>query len=511
MANKCDQCSYTAAFRCMIRRHQTWVHSDQRPWECSFSDCRFRTKSEQILIEHKRKHETSVELRLPYSCAVVNCNYRAGVKSSLDRHIWAKHTSGRTRDVPCPICPMKFYMESSLQEPIQTHTKEKRYSCDQCKFTSHSYGSLTYHKKTVHDKVRVRTHKCTFTGCSFSFSSSSYLKTHLQTHSADPSIRRPHPCDFTDCTYRASTKAGLRSHVHAHHDPKRTREHDCPLCRKSFYTKANVKAHINKIHTNEKAHKCSACPYATQSPTYIQQHFQRVHAGQAPEKKLKCDSCDYRSSDSCELRLHKMTIHSDVRRFKCTNEDCNYKTNYPPALRRHLRTHEDNPEKRYPFACSFPGCDFRRRATDEIKCHEQKHQNSKLELKCKLCPTRSYPDKNSLNFHERVAHIRRSYQCSVCSYAGLTRLNLEEHARECHRDQISSGDHKDGAETATRRWKRKHKSAAVVAESKQVWDRSVNICSHCSFEGHDRESILQHSIVHRVPLVLLQTLRLQIM
>ena len=511
MSHKCDQCPYTAKSGRMIRRHKTWIHSDQKPWKCPFPDCDHRTKTEEALLVHKRKHETSIELRRPYPCTFDNCGYRAGVKASLDRHIWAKHSPNRTKGWNCPICPKEFHSEYGLQTHIQTHTKEKRYNCDQCKFTTHCRSSMSYHVKAVHDKVRTR--KCTFAGCSYSFSSSSQLKKHLQTHSADPSIRRPLPCNFADCAYRAASSTDLKRHFTVRHDPSRAKGSACPMCPKSFYSNLNLRAHIRSAHTNEKLYRCSKCDYETKFCASLNDHCKRIHGGRAPEKKNQCNSCDFRCSNKSTLRLHKMTTHSDVRRFKCTSSDCNYKTNTAPHFKRHLLTHEDDPQKRYPFLCSFPGCDFRRRATDEIKCHEQKHQNSKLQLKCDLCPHRSYPDQSSLNFHQRIAHIKKSFQCSLCSYSGLTRLNLEKQSHKCRQDQNSSGsDQQERPARAMRRWERKHKDGRTTAGGGKLVPSTASFGSHyCSFASDDRASLLQHSILHRVPVVLLQYLRLQIM
>ena len=476
-------------------------------YEHCFLDCDYRTKTEEALISHTRKHETSIELRLPYPCAVVNCKYRAGSKTSLNLHVWAKHTSGKASDVQCPISPLKFYWKSSLQEHIQTHTKEKKYNCDQYKFTSHCRRFISYHVKAVHENVKA--HKCTLPGCSFSTLTQTHLNKHLQTHSVDPLVGRPLPCDFPDCDYRASAITDLRRHTVVRHNPTRTRDHPCTLCAKSFYSTLSLKCYIRSVHSKEKVYRCSECEYETKFCGSLKLHTKRVHEGVPPEKKFNCDTCHYRCAEKMNLQNHKMTAHSDIRRFKCTNCNCDYKTNYLAAFSRHLRTHEEDPGKRYPFACSFPVCDFRRRAADEIKSHEQRHQVSKVQLKCKLCPNRTYPDRISLNFHERIAHIKKSYECSTCSYSGLTRLNLEEHTRECHKEQASSDDNQERKGIAIRRWERKHKNGKAIAGG-ETRTSSVFFCSHCGFEADNKDSLLHHSIVHRFPVVLLKILRLQI-
>ena len=448
MSAKCDQCPYTSCSSSDIRRQIIWTHSDQRPWKCLFQECALWFKTEYALIRHKRKHEASLELRRPHPCNHDNCNYRAGSTGSLKLHVWTKHTAGRTRDIKCPICPKIFCSQLSIKEHIRTHTREKQYGCDQCNFKTHCHRSISIHGKTVHEGTKD--HKCTFSGCSFSAARHSNLGNHLRTHSTDPKVQRPFPCRFPNCTYRTSSKGNLTSHVTARHDPSRTREYSCPLCPKSFYDKTNMRAHINTAHTREKVKK----------------------------------------------------------RFKCTTAYCKYKTNYQPSFRSHLLTHEDDPEKRYPFPCSFPGCDFRRRGTYEIKHHEQKHQNSNRQLKCKLCPSRSYSDKNSLSFHEKIAHARESHQRPMCSFSELTRMLFDEHTSECHQGDISSGQH--GLARMRAASQRERKSEDTVNTCGKTVG-SAFCCRGCSFKGSDRKLLRQHSMVHRVAVVRIQAVRLEIM
>ena len=95
--------------------------------------------------------------------------------------------------------------------------------------------------------------------------------------------------------------------------------------------------------------------------------------------------------------------------------------------------HEQGPERQFPVACSFPGCDFRRRVVEEIKLHERGHWTLKVKLKCEICPTKfGYPDKNSLLFHKYLRHNAIPFKCSMCVYGVLHKSALSHHIRDRH-------------------------------------------------------------------------------
>ena len=133
---------------------------------------------------------------------------------------------------------------------------------------------------------------------------------------------------------------------------------------------------------------------------------------------------------------HKLTIHSDVRKFRCDSPGCNYKTNYARVFRNHVLIHEKDLEKKYPVVCRFPACDYRRRSRGELKLHEQVHENSEIQLNCELCPDMKYPDENSLHFHKWMCHGGKSYECSYCDYAVHELRYLAVHVNTSHKDRL---------------------------------------------------------------------------
>lgn len=322
--------------------------SARRPWKCTHPGCGYLTKANSELVRHNWKHETILQLKKPSPCTFENCDYRAMGTGSLKRHVWAAHTPGRTREFACPICPARFYWKSSMQVHIRSHTKERQYSCNQYKFRTHNRQYISHHTNSVHEGLKP--YKCTFSGCNFSKAHRSWSKIHLQRHESDPAIRTPFACDFPGCDYRSVSGIGLRGHVRVKHNSERNRDSElsreflCPLCSKPFYSMKAVKAHINRLHTNEETYYCSKCEFRTKFSSSLKSHDVQVHGGKPPDgNKLKCEKCGRPYSTARGLQIHRLTFHSEERRFKCTNNGCNYKTNCQSALKLHLLIHEEKP------------------------------------------------------------------------------------------------------------------------------------------------------------------------
>ena len=254
---KCDKCSYSAPRKATVLSHQRSVHSDVRPWACTFPGCNYKAKRKYRLVEHNFTHTTELKARKLHACTHENCQFRATTLYTLRKHIIAKHTPGRTRDLQCPLCSSKFYRKSHLVGHVSRHTKEKRFKCDFCEFTGFNREAVNLHAKAVHKKLKDL--QCAFPGCNFRTAQSGHLKVHRQQHDPDPAVQRPFPCHFPNCDYRASTSVILRSHTRARHDKSRSKTFICPMCSKSYFTKYEMTVHVKLVHARENKYNCDHC------------------------------------------------------------------------------------------------------------------------------------------------------------------------------------------------------------------------------------------------------------
>ena len=522
MSAKCDQCSFTAPYDYNIKSHKLWNHSDHKPFGCTYPGCSYRTKGKSALNVHKRIHETDMKLRKPYPCTFDNCEYRGAQQIALTSHLKAKHSPGRTKDMECPLCPSKFYRESYLKEHIQLHTKETEYTCIHCDFKTPLKRLLNDHLKNIHENSKK--FACSFPGCNFRTGYASNLKAHcLRRHDRDPAVRRPFPCSFPTCSYRAGSVLCLKIHIRAMHNPERKKEVTCPMCDKEFYNAAGLRAHIRHIHSHETIYYCKDCEFSSRYTRILNAHYQRVHRNGA-EKPFKCEYCAHRSLEKRGIANHVRTVHSTDKKFKCTSPGCSFKTNEFAFYKRHLLSHEEDPNKRYPLACTVPTCDFRCRLNPQMKIHMELHQKSKLIFECTRCDNKHYPDKKSLRFHTTIRH-RKSYKCSMCDYFVFQKAILAKHYNKNHLPSFirvqktykcSKCDFQ-GKKTGCidRHVKRRHREL-ISSEQTDQYESGYSThcsfqCSICNYSTTDDHDVVKHSVIHRIPVVRLHRVHLLIL
>ena len=455
--DQCDQCCFSSNIRANVKRHKLEVHRSLKTLMCNFPGCNYRTNRSERLKLHKRKHETSLELRRPFACAFENCDYRAAEKKTLGSHVHVNHTPERTRDFKCPLCPSRFYSKHRLRRHIPCHAPERHLKCSHCNHTTHNKFSLENHERTVHEKSTM--YFCSLTTCKFRTVHRSDLKAHERTH--NPEAGRLFQCTFPDCAFRAAKKWNLKKHISGHYETERSQALSCPLCSKNFSCKSSLHVHIRGVHTKEKCYRCKECSFATPSARNLKKHCESRHEEGNPRQQV----------------------------FKCHIASCLFQSNFSHNLKNHMLCHEQDPERRWPFQCPFKGCDYRRSTKRELAPHERHHSTSRTSLKCELCPRKYYPDSVSLGFHRFLCHNDGRYTCSVCKYPAYSASNLTNHVNICHngRPRAKIGQARTFGNTGTDSFR----------------------CQICGHKASDELSVLVHSASHRVPIVLLNKFTLE--
>ena len=177
----------------------------QSAQNCSLLGCKYKTRTEEQLKNHRRRHN------LPeISCNIKGCRYTSKCKTKMQRHIDGRHNSSRKKKIECPLCPNMFYTLESMQGHVRIHTNEKAWRCSLCRSEFAVEDGLRQHRVSVHgESVKFKEYpklKCEL--CPFTTNFPDRLTRHLSVHCTD----RPYLCTYTGCKYRGKRKDALKNH-----------------------------------------------------------------------------------------------------------------------------------------------------------------------------------------------------------------------------------------------------------------------------------------------------------
>jgi len=197
-------------------------------------------------------------------------------------------------------------------------------------------------------------------------------------------------------------------------------ELQCSICLKEFDKTKNLMRHL-KLHSNIKSYKCTFqdCSMAYSRSDHLKRHL--ISHSSNP-KPFKCDSCILRFSNKSHLNRH-IKLH-------------NLPKEHIKKGRKERKADDNIKDKSSNANCFFPYCNFKSSNQRRLIHHiNHKHNRTKI-LSSKVCFSNK---RNSLN--ERYKHLISSnklnnqmFKCEInnCGKIYSSKYNLSIHVKSYH-------------------------------------------------------------------------------
>ncbi|KAM6919016.1 zinc finger and BTB domain-containing protein 41 [Xenentodon cancila] len=271
---KCAICSKMFSRRPHLQEHMI-LHTQDRPFKCSFCDEYFRSRFARL--KHQEKHHLG-----PFPCEI--CGRQFNDTGNKKRHIECTH--GGKRKWTCFVCGKSVRERTTLREHLRIHSGEKPHLCSICGQSFRHSSSYRLHLRVHHDDKRYECDECGKT-----FIRHDHLTKHQKIHSGE-------------------------------------KAHQCEECGKCFRRHDHLTVHYKSVHLGEKVwqkyktavHQCEVCKKEFKGKSSLEMHF-RTHSG---DKPYRCPECHQMFRIKKTLTKH-MVIHSDARPFNCPHCSATFK------------------------------------------------------------------------------------------------------------------------------------------------------------------------------------------
>ncbi|XP_026748423.2 zinc finger protein 782-like isoform X2 [Galleria mellonella] len=165
--------------------------------------CKKRFQSLNNLEDHVKDHDIK---DLESSCQF--CKAMFDDKHQMLQHLLYKHNIPNTKFYSCDTCGYRTLKLSHFKQHKSTHSVEKSIKCGHCDYATNYLPNLKIHERLHrNDKPYV----CEFTGCVYSCSAKSALRSHQLKHNPEKHMLY---CD--KCSYKTVYKQSLKKHTDSH-------------------------------------------------------------------------------------------------------------------------------------------------------------------------------------------------------------------------------------------------------------------------------------------------------
>lgn len=377
--------------------------------------------------------------------------------------------------------------EDDGEENCNIHKNESKLGCCRiCKETFTSPFQKSYHLKMHKIKLVNGIYECPICGIEMK------RILDLLKHGEHHENKRPSDCVF--CARKFSVKAELKAHMMKMHQTEELFE--CDYCGMKYTQKYSLKTHMTKNHTsldknlNRKNFKCSLCPRTFYYERSLDEHLKlhdkipNLNEKQATVNVNKfqiCSVCSRSFRYEYQLQRH-LNIHANLRKYKC--ELCHAGFNNLSSLSSHRKIHQSTPIK-----CDICGitCSLKANFKRHYAIHMRSGDTKDKPYECEICQKR-YFQNNSLLVHRRTHTGERPYQCYLCGIQFINLSKYNYHLRRTH-----SKDRPFKCEHCTKSF---HFNYQLTEHLKYHSDARMYECKTCGKTFKTTKILKQHSMLH---------------
>ncbi|KAJ7327007.1 hypothetical protein JRQ81_016766 [Phrynocephalus forsythii] len=214
----CSVCNTSFGSELSYEQHQEACRGDAR-FICKAESCGKRFKSKDALKKHKENVHTG-NSRKRLVCSV--CNKRCSSATNLQEH-------RKVHEIfECQECDKKFISSNQLKRHMITHSEQVQHSQQQCKLPHSKVSSKCLSPVLEDPPVETHSEERPFQceECKALFRTPFSLQRHLLIHNSERTFK----CDHCDATFKR--KDTLNVHIQVVHDGHK--KYKCDLCDKAF-------------------------------------------------------------------------------------------------------------------------------------------------------------------------------------------------------------------------------------------------------------------------------------
>uniref|UniRef100_A0A1A9X5Q1 C2H2-type domain-containing protein n=1 Tax=Glossina brevipalpis TaxID=37001 RepID=A0A1A9X5Q1_9MUSC len=391
----CEICGLSFVSSYQLTAHKD-THALHRKYLCN--ECNVSFKQKKTLLHHKLLHGKQNRY-VCYICNASNCflpiNYNLDLNKSCGEVIC--HNIA-TFSIICKLCKLKIFQFDEFTDHLERiHLQEIQENCnykEEININANENGveeddfdppnyiikrDLTLDNNKPVNKVLDK-----------------YCSSEETLQESDQAAE----CATTDIKYSDNEDdedEKPRRIIETNPNPK---EYKCELCDKSFSSENRLKVHTKLKHLRDRPYKCTLCLKAFAEERYLKAHSY-THTG------YTCAKCSKVFTTAKGLKRH-MPLHSDVKNFLCTYENCGKAFASELKLKQHFRYHTTKP-----FVCEE--CGYSCYKEESLIVHIRGHRGEKP-FACNQCDRR-FGSKSLLNEHMATHSTERNHICNVCGKA----------------------------------------------------------------------------------------------